>query len=46
MSYQKESTVYSGTVLQNKKIAAHTFHLQIQSNRVVFLLITNKLSFS
>lgn len=32
MSYQKESTVHSGTVLQNKKIAAHTFHLQIQSN--------------
>lgn len=32
MNNQKALTVQSGTVLENKQIAAHTFHLKVQSD--------------
>jgi NADPH-dependent ferric siderophore reductase len=32
MNRQKEATIRSGTVLENTKIAAHTYHIRIQSN--------------
>ncbi len=32
MNHQKELTIQSGTVLENKKIAEHTFHLKVQSD--------------
>ena len=32
MNHQKDLIIQSGTVLENKQIAAHTFHLKIQSN--------------